>query len=1089
MTLEAMAQLIELELDPADGQQYIVELRDRLIELLNSDQTIKDVEERINNLYPNSVLVAKAIEKAEKSRTDTSKAHKSRQSSSSSSFTDSLVHSLSVAKARLSRAGHHARDGLVGSKGDNELTKFKTAFIEYIIDDVLKLAGEFVKRQNNFIITKSDIRTAMHIDRDLLDIFLSDDKSFQITKNHSILAHFKHQSNNHQLLNMNYKQKVRNMVDSENSFIRSLQLIIKVFKAQLIELFEKKSENREERLRDVKIIFCNVEELLELSTSLLTILEDALESVGQEDGIPYVGSEIFDLAQAEEFHAYFTFAYRRLSRAEPSLWRQAYLNIIGDEQTMFLLRTIDQSFQSLQSFDLAVKHLLPKYLLMTIIQFSEYFKNISDLYELSKRHKNQDDESALKETISILIKTKRAIEELLETELDSNEIESLNCEETEKLRSTLDKRLNQLLEDEKSMPLPFMPPPEIYRFSEPDTENNIQFEPQATLNRDRDRQMRPESDQIPVIRCATVIKLVERLTYHKYQPNIVDSFLTTYRSFISDPEELLNLLIERFKIPDPPLEVVYPCSFGSQDNLSETERLAYKHYLKRFRQEYSKPVKMRVINVLKSWIKEHYYDFEDHPKLLDKLHLFLDEVHSNDKVLRSLIVSIRKSIEQKSVKDDGSNKLDITLSSRPPEILWHSVEPHETDKYDILTLHPHELARQLTLIQFEMFRAIKPREVVKEGDKMDKDECPNSYRLSKNFTFFSLWIRTCILEEKDFERRAAIFNRAIEIMGFLRKLNNFTGLLSIGCAIESTPIKRLPRTTNSKTSTTIKIMDDYSKLCASRLRGIELELKCCNPPCIPYLGAYRTKAVHTEGGNKTFVDHEIDTTSPTLSNDGFHSSMSNSPATPISPKTPLPLRTSSTLPPSASSTRQDQFFGTNIHTRPSTTPTTMSNFGFPPSSGCNNHHCNGNHQCDCGSNRNSNNGTCTLMRNQNPPTTPAPQKMVFFFKQRIRAGLWADIKSYQNPPYCLNQEPRIQNFILNIEVEMPKYVASLEGSTGLEKDYLDANVAQNFLDKYQHEQSKRLEPSEDCTKLSKPSKSKQEWKSPGIKGNTLTLQR
>lgn len=1075
-----MAQLIELELDPADGKQYIVELRDRLIELLLPYQTIKDVEERINNLYPNSVLVAKAIEKAEKSRTETLKNHKSRHfysSSSSATFTGALHNLTSFAVAKVS---HLVREGVVGSKSENELTKFKTAFIEYIIDDVLELAGEFVKRQNNFIITKSDIRTAMHIDRDLLDIFLSDDKSLLITKNHSILAHVNHQHGSHQLANLTYKQKVRNMVDSENSFIRSLQLMIKVFKAQLMEL----SERKPERTKDFKIIFCNIEELLELSTSLLTILEDALESVGQEDGIPYVGSEIFDLAQAEEFHAYFTFAYRRLSRAEP--WHQAYQNIIGDDQTMFALRTIDQSFQSLQSFDLAVKHLLPKYLLNTIIQFFEYFKSICDLYELSKRHNNQDDELALKETISILIKTKKAIEELLETEFDSNEIESLSSEETEKLRSTLDKRLNQLLEDEKNMPLPFMPPPDIYRFSEPDTENNIQFEPQTASNKDRDRQMRPEADQIPVIRCATVIKLVERLTYHKYQPNIVDSFLTTYRSFISDPEELLDLLIERFRIPDPPLDVVYPNSFGSPDNLSETERLAYKHYLKRFRQEYSKPVKMRVINVLKSWIKEHYYDFEDHPKLLDKLHLFLDEVHSNDKVLRSLIVSVRKSIEQKSVKNVESSKHEYMLAQNPPKILWHLVEAHETDKFDILTLHPEELARQLTLIQFKMFRAIKPREVVKEGDKMDKYECPNSYRLSKNFTFFSLWIRRCILEENDFDRRCAIFNRAIEIMGFLRKLNNFTGLLSIGCAIESTPIRRLPRTSNSKTSTTMKIMDDYSKLCASRLKKLEQELKCCNPPCIPYLGAYRTKAVHTEGGNKTFVDHEIDTTSPTLSNDGFHSSVSNSPATPISPKTPLPPRTSSTLPLSATSTRQNQFFGSNTHTRPYP-PNSTANCGFVANSG--NHHCNGNHPCDCSQHTNRNS---TLMRNQNlpaPPATPAPQKMVFFFKQRIRAGLWADIKSYQNPPYCLEKQPAIQKFILNIEAQMPKYVASLEGSTGSEEDYMDANVAQNFLDKYQHEQSKRLEPSEDCTKLPKPSKSKQEWKSPGIKGNTLASQK
>lgn len=221
-----------------------------------------------------------------------------------------------------------------------------------------------------------------------------------------------------------------------------------------------------------------------------------------------------------------------------------------------------------------------------------------------------------------------------------------------------------------------------------------------------------------------------------------------------------------------------------------------------------------------------------------------------------------------------------------------------------------EIARQLTLLEFDLYRAVKPSELIGPKSQTaiwtqkDKQKTsPNLLRIMRHnsnvcwnlcaigtfvysFVFqFTFYLERCIVNAENFEERTAIVARIIEIMMVLQELNNFNGVIEVISALDSAPIHRLEHTRTSieRNSKFKKALEEAQELFDCHFKKqvffplnffslnpktfllhiddrYKEKLRSINPPCVPFFGIYLTNIVHIEEGNQEYLS-PLDTAS------------------------------------------------------------------------------------------------------------------------------------------------------------------------------------------------------------------------------------
>ncbi|KAJ3074393.1 hypothetical protein HDU98_011368 [Podochytrium sp. JEL0797] len=345
------------------------------------------------------------------------------------------------------------------------------------------------------------------------------------------------------------------------------------------------------------------------------------------------------------------------------------------------------------------------------------------------------------------------------------------------------------------------------------------------------------------IKGATPDKLIERLLDPlSFDNKYMQAFMLTYPAFMSS-RLLMDLISQKHR-----------------------EFMAIKSKMED--KGYQTPVILRFVNAIKTWLEGYWPDFQEDPSLVADVNSLLETI--KDEKLNSIVKSV---LTRKLTNEDQGHQL---VKSTPPKAILpapllkrYSPEgqaaqaavkrPIDEIKLNILDIDPLELARQLTLMEAELFVQIKPRELLDMAWMKDNKELksPNITKMVHWSNHVVQWLATEVLSVKESHKlRSQVFERVISLGHQLEKLNNFNGVREVLAAIESSAIYRLKKTKILVSTKHLKMLEDLLRVASTEhnYKNLRSRVHSANPPIIPFPGVYQSDLVFLSTCNKNVLD-------------------------------------------------------------------------------------------------------------------------------------------------------------------------------------------------------------------------------------------
>jgi len=323
------------------------------------------------------------------------------------------------------------------------------------------------------------------------------------------------------------------------------------------------------------------------------------------------------------------------------------------------------------------------------------------------------------------------------------------------------------------------------------------------------------------VRAGTVAGLVERLTAHEHSDTTFNkTFLLTYKSF-TDVETLFHLLVARFWIKPP-------------ENLSQVELEDWTKHKQHI-------IRMRVLNTFKTMIMDEDALGEEDLFILDKM----KEMISGPEVTHLSAAKVLGTLIERTQKGESRTKTAMSLDPQPVPII-----PKPSKKLKLLEFDPLEVARQLTMIECQLYMKIRPSECLTRSREQRSENHDNIAAIIETTNKIAHWVADTVLSKGDSRKRASIVKQFISVADRCRELKNFSSMIAIVSGLNSPPIRRLKRTWEQINQRFMAMLGTCEMTIDSNknFSNYRSLLQRITAPCVPFVGLYLTTLTFIQDG-------------------------------------------------------------------------------------------------------------------------------------------------------------------------------------------------------------------------------------------------